>query len=270
VVGAGFIGLEVAASLRSTGAPVEVVEVFRRPLERVLGTDVGAVFEGIHRDHGVVFHMGEHVERLEGEGRVRCVVTSEGTVVECDVAVIGVGIEPDAGLAADAGLEVDNGILVDEFGTTSAPDVFAAGDVANRHHPLLGRRVRVEHFDNALKEGASVARSMLGEREPADDVHWFWSDQYDHNLQYVGHATAWDEIVLRGSLEERSFVAFYLRGGIVEAVAGLDRGREVRRARDLVRARRPVDPARLRDPEVDLKALSQEMAARATDAAAST
>jgi 3-phenylpropionate/trans-cinnamate dioxygenase ferredoxin reductase subunit len=272
VVGAGFIGLEVAASLRSMGAAIEVIEVFGRPLERVLGTDIGAVFERIHRDHGVSFHMSEHVERLEGDGRVRRVITSEGTVVECDVAVIGVGIEPDAGLAADAGLEVDNGILVDEFGATRVPEVFAAGDVANRYHPRLGRRVRVEHFDNALKQGASVARAMLGEREAVDDVHWFWSNQYDHNLQYVGHAVAWDEIVLRGSLEQRSFVAFYVKDGIVEAVAGLDRGRDVRRARDLVRARRPVDAALLRDPEVDLKALAQDAAANVnvTDESAST
>jgi 3-phenylpropionate/trans-cinnamate dioxygenase ferredoxin reductase subunit len=270
VIGAGFIGLEVAASLRSAGAPVEVVEVFGRPLERVLGADVGAVFEGVHRDHGVVFHMGEHVERIEGDGRVQRVITSEGTVVECDVAVVGVGIEPDASLAADAGLEVDNGILVDEFGATSVPGVFAAGDVANRHHPLLQRRVRVEHFDNALKQGVSVARAMLGEREAADDVHWFWSDQYEHNLQYVGDAIAWDEIVLRGSLEERSFVAFYVKDGIVEAVAGLDRGRDVRRARDLVRARRPVDPALLRDPEADLKDLARDAAVNQTDASAPT
>jgi 3-phenylpropionate/trans-cinnamate dioxygenase ferredoxin reductase subunit len=256
IVGAGFIGMEVAASLRSMGAPVEVVEVFGRPFERVLGPEVGAVFQAIHEDHGVTFHMGEHVDRFEGDGRVQRVVTTEGTVVECDAVVAGVGIEPVVDLAVDAGLEVDNGILVNQQGVTSHPDVFAAGDVANQDHPVLGRRVRVEHFDNALKQGAAVGKSMLGSTDPIGDVHWFWSDQYDHNLQMVGHALSWDGIEVRGSLEDRDFVAFYMQDGIVEAVAGLDRGREVRRARGLVRARRPVDAERLRDPDVDLKALA--------------
>jgi 3-phenylpropionate/trans-cinnamate dioxygenase ferredoxin reductase component len=256
IVGAGFIGMEVAASLRSMGAPVEVVEVFGRPFERILGPEVGAVFQAIHEDHGVTFHMGEHVDRFEGEGRVQRVVTTEGTVVECDSVVAGVGIEPVTELAAAAGLDVDNGILTDQQGVTSHPDVFAAGDVANQDHPVLGRRVRVEHFDNALKQGAAVGKSMLGATDPIGDVHWFWSDQYDHNLQMVGHALSWDGIEVRGSLEERDFVVFYMKDGVVEAVAGLDRGRDVRRARDLVRARRPVDPAALRDPDVDLKTLA--------------
>jgi 3-phenylpropionate/trans-cinnamate dioxygenase ferredoxin reductase subunit len=256
IVGAGFIGMEVAASLRSMGAPVEVVEVFGRPFERVLGPEVGAVFQAIHEDHGVVFHMGEHVDRFEGDGRVQRVVTTEGTVVECDAVIAGVGIEPVADLAVAAGLEVDNGILVNQQGATGHPDVFAAGDVANQDHPLLGRRVRVEHFDNALKQGGAVGKSMLGATEPIGDVHWFWSDQYDHNLQMVGYALSWDGIEVRGSLGDRDFVAFYVKDGIVEAVAGLDRGREVRRARDLVRAHRRVDPAQLRDPDVDLKTLA--------------
>jgi 3-phenylpropionate/trans-cinnamate dioxygenase ferredoxin reductase subunit len=264
IVGAGFIGMEVAASLRTMGTPVDVVEVFGRPFERVLGPEVGAVFQAIHEDHGVLFHMGEHVDRFEGDGRVQRVVSTEGTVVECDAVVAGVGIEPVVDLAVDAGLEVDNGILADRRGVTSNPDVFAAGDVANQDHPVLGRRVRVEHYDNALKQGAAVAKSMLGSTDPVGDVHWFWSDQYDHNLQMVGHALSWDGIEVRGSLEDRNFVAFYMKDGVVEAVAGLDRGREVRRARDLVRARRPVDPAQLRDPDVDLKTLAKDAAAATT------
>jgi 3-phenylpropionate/trans-cinnamate dioxygenase ferredoxin reductase component len=260
IVGAGFIGMEVAASLRSMGAPVEVVEVFGRPFERVLGPEVGAVFQAIHEDHGVAFHMGAHVDRFEGDGRVQRVITTEGTVVECDAVVAGVGIEPVVDLAVAAGLDVDNGILADQRGVTSNADVYAAGDVANQDHPVLGRRVRVEHYDNALKQGAAVAKSMLGSTDPVGDVHWFWSDQYDHNLQMVGHAQSWDAIEVRGSLDERDFVAFYMKDGTVEAVAGLDRGREVRRARDLVRGRHPVDPARLRDPDEDLKALAKEAA----------
>jgi len=259
IVGAGFIGLEVAASLRSLGAGVDVVEVFGRPLERVLGTEVGAVFQAVHSDHGVVFHMSEHVERLEGDGRVERLVTSEGTTIHCDVAVVGIGIQPNVELAAAAGLDVDNGVLVDERLATSAPAVFAAGDVANHAHPLFGRRIRVEHYDNAIKQGVLAARSMLGGTEPFADPHWFWSDQYDQDLQYVGFADRWDEIIVRGSLEDRSFVAFYVRDGVVDGVGGLGRGREVRRARDLVRARRPVDPAQLRDEDVDLKTLGRSL-----------
>ena len=149
---------------------------------------------------------------------------------------------------------------MDQRGVTSNPDVFAAGDVANQDHPVLGRRVRVEHYDNALKQGAAVAKSMLGSTDPVGDVHWFWSDQYDHNLQMVGHALSWDGIEVRGSLEDRDFVAFYMKDGSSRRSPGSTAGREVRRARDLVRARRAVDPAQLRDPDVDLKTLAQDAA----------
>ena len=159
-------------------------------------------------------------------------------------------------------MEVENGILVDEWCRTNAPGVFAAGDVANHSHPLFGRRLRVEHWDNALKQGAAAARNMMGKDVQFDDPHWFWSDQYDHNLQYLGHAITWDELVVRGSLEDRSFVAFYLKDGLVEGVAGLDRGRDVRRSAGLIRARRPVDPAALRDEDVDLKALGAALAGK--------
>ena len=261
IVGAGFIGLEVAASLRSGGAEVEIVEVAEAPLAAVLGPELGRVFEGIHRDHGVRFHLNERVERFEGgrDGRVGALVTDRGTRVECDLAVVGVGIRPNVEIAEAAGIQVDDGILVDEAGRTSAEDVFAAGDVANHQHPVFGRRIRVEHWDNALKMGAAVARTMLGGAEPFVDTHWFWSDQFEHELQYVGFAPRWDRLVVRGSLEARSFLAFYLQDDVVKAVAGLGLGRNVRRAAGLVRLQRPVDPDRLRDEDEDLKTLTRKL-----------
>ncbi len=203
IVGAGFIGSEVSASLRSRGVDVEVVEFGPAPLVRVLGPEVSRVYEGIHRDHGVVFHFGEGVERFEGTGRVEALVTNKGTRIECDLAVVGVGIEPVTELVQDTDVAVDNGVVVDERCRTNVEGIFAAGDVANHYHPVFGRRLRVEHWDNALKQGAVAALNMLGKDEAFDDPHWFWSDQYEHNLQYVGHAIAWDEVVVRGSLEGR-------------------------------------------------------------------
>jgi 3-phenylpropionate/trans-cinnamate dioxygenase ferredoxin reductase subunit len=264
VVGAGFIGCEVAASLRSFGVEVDVVEPLPAPLVRAVGLEVGALFEGIHREHGVTFHLGESVSGFEGSGgRVEAVTTDRGKRIECEFAVVGVGIGPATQVTQHSGVALDDGILVDEFCRTNVEGVFAAGDVANHWHPLFGRRHRVEHWDNALKHGAAAARSMLatGEPEPYADPHWFWSDQYGYNLQLVGSPTGWDELVVRGSLARRDFVAFYLKGGLVEAAVGLNRGREVRRAAALVRARRPFDPVALRDEDVDLRKLATAVAA---------
>jgi 3-phenylpropionate/trans-cinnamate dioxygenase ferredoxin reductase subunit len=257
VIGAGFIGCEVAASLRSMGVEVELVEVLDAPLLRVAGPDVGRVYREIHEDHGVRFHFEQTVDRFEGTARVEAVVTSRGRRIECDVVVLGVGIEPATGVVEDTGVELEDGIVVDEGCRTSVEGVHAAGDVANHFHPLFGRRVRVEHYDNALKQGAAAARSMMGQEVRFDDPHWFWSDQYGHDLQYLGHAAEWDDFVVRGSMGDRRFLGFYLKGGIVDAVVGLDRGREVRRAANLIRSRRPVDPARLRDEDVDVRALAE-------------
>jgi len=255
VVGAGFIGCEVAASLREMGLEVEVVEILDMPLRRVAGPEVGAVYDAIHRDHGVTFHYEQTVERFEGAGRVQRVVTDRGDVIDCDLVVVGIGIEPSTELAVEAGTAVDNGILVDERCRTSVEGIFAAGDVANHWHPLFGRRMRVEHYDNALKQGATAARSMLGQDAVFDDPHWFWSDQYGHNLQYLGHAVEYDRLVVRGSMQDRRFVGFYVKDGVVDGVIGLDRGRDVKRAAGLVRSRRPVDLRALADEDVDVRTL---------------
>ena len=256
VVGAGFIGCEVTASLRGLGVEVEVVEIFDTTLQRALGPELGGVLEAIHRDHGVVFHFGQLVERFLGSERVEGVVTDQGRTIECDFVVVGVGIQPGTDVVNDTGVATEDGILVDELCRTNVEGVYAAGDVASHWHPLFDRRIRVEHWDNALKHGAAAARSMLGKTESFDDPHWFWSDQYDHNLQSIGLLSDWEEMVVRGSLEERNFVAFFLKGGLLMGVVGLDRGRDVRQCRALIAARRPLDPVALKDEDVDLKALA--------------
>ncbi|CAN5305481.1 FAD-dependent oxidoreductase [soil metagenome] len=256
VVGAGFIGAEVAASLRDLGLEVAVVELFDAPLVRVLGSRLGRVLEGIHRDRGVSFHFSQVVARFEGHRRVERVVTDRGTSLDCDFVVVGVGIEPSVDVVRDSGLRLENGIAVDARCRSSVEGIYAAGDVANHQHPLFGASVRVEHWDNALKQGAAAARNMIGREEVFDDPHWFWSDQFGVNIQYVGHAPTWDELVVRGSIPDLSFVAFYLKDGLVVAAVGLGRGKDVRRAAALVRARRPIDRRSLRDDEVDLRKLA--------------
>jgi 3-phenylpropionate/trans-cinnamate dioxygenase ferredoxin reductase subunit len=256
VVGMGFIGSEVASTLRELGLEVKAVEPFRVPLERALGPEVGRVIADLHAEHGVEAFYGEGVESFEGAARVERVVTSSGRRIDCDLAVVGVGIDPAVDVVAGTGVGVDNGILVDELCRTNVEGIFAAGDVANHLHPLFGRRIRVEHWRNAIEHGAAAARSMLGTGEPYAEVHWFWSDQYDANIQYAGHHREWDELVVRGSLEERSFVAFYLTDGLVDAAVAVNSGRDLRRAQAVIRARVPVDAAKLRDPEVDLRELA--------------
>lgn len=256
VVGMGFIGAEAAASLRQMGLGVTAIEGARVPLERVLGEEVGRVLEAIHRDQGVELIFADPVAAFEGAGRVETVVTKSGRRIVCDFAVVGLGIEPVTDLVAGTDVKVDNGIVVDELSRASVERIYAAGDVANHHHPVFGRHVRVEHWQNALKQGAAAARSMLGKAEPYDEVHWFWSDQYDANIQYAGFHTEWDELVVRGSMKDRSFVAFYLKDGQVEAAAALNRAKDLRRSMPLIKARVPVDPVALRDEDMEIRRLA--------------
>jgi 3-phenylpropionate/trans-cinnamate dioxygenase ferredoxin reductase subunit len=255
VVGLGFIGAEVASSLRECGVEVVAIEPFKTPLFRALGEEIGRVIEGLHRDHGVDMILGDAVAAFEGNGRVERVVTRDGRRVECDFAVFGLGIEPAADVVAGSGVHVDNGIVVDDLCRTNVPGVFAAGDVANHYHPVCARQMRVEHWQNGVKQGAAAARTMLGRGQPYDEVHWFWSDQYDANIQYAGFHVPWDKVVVRGSLAERKFVAFFLTAGRVESAVAINQGRDLRRAFPLIRARVPVDPASLADPQVDLRTL---------------
>jgi 3-phenylpropionate/trans-cinnamate dioxygenase ferredoxin reductase subunit len=255
LAGMGFIGSEVAASLRSHSVEVTVVEFFKTPLFRVLGEQVGRVFEAIHREQGVQMFFEESVEAFEGTRRVQNVVTSSGRRIECDFVVTGVGVEPVSGVVAGSGVKVENGIVVDEYCQTNVEGIYAAGDVANHFHPVFGRLIRVEHWQNAILQGKAAARSMLDRREPYEDVHWFWSDQYDYNVQYAGFHSGWDALVVRGDLDKRKFVVFYMQDQRIAAVVAFNRGRDVQRVMRLIKARVEVDPAKLRDENIDLRSL---------------
>jgi 3-phenylpropionate/trans-cinnamate dioxygenase ferredoxin reductase component len=259
VVGMGFIGSEVAASLTQLGVHVTAVFPGRNPLERILGEQIGALISAIHRANGVRLIAGTQVAAFEGAERLETVVLADGERVACDFAVVGVGIDPDVPAVAGSSMEQDNGILVDEQCRTSAADIYGAGDVANHLHPVLGR-VRVEHYNSADHHGAAAARSMLGSAAPFDYIHNFWSDQYDHTLQYVGHATNWDDFAVRGSLREGKLVGFYLVAGMVRAAIGFDRGGDPEFDRDsemaacalLVARRAHPDRGVLTDEHADL------------------
>jgi 3-phenylpropionate/trans-cinnamate dioxygenase ferredoxin reductase component len=265
VVGMGFIGCELAASLTQLGLHVTAVFPGRAPLERVLGEEVGAVIGGIHRANGVELLAGDQIAGFEGTGRLAAAMTAGGVRVACDFAVAGVGIDPDVPAVKGSSVSQANGILVDELCRTSLTDVYAAGDVANHLHPLFGR-VRVEHYNNAEKQGAAAARSMLGSAAPYNYVHSFWSDQYEHKLEYVGHATKWDEFAVRGSLAEGRLIGFYLVEGRVQAAVGFDRGDDPELDRDsemaaaarLVAAKSRPAPGLLADETVDLWSLGDD------------
>ena len=253
MVGMGFIGAEVAASLRQLGLDVTVVEFFGTPLERVLGHTIGGAIESLHRDHGVEMIFRDGAERFEGDGRFEAMVTKEGRRIEGDFAVVGVGVEPVTDVATD-GLTVDNGIPVDATLKTEAEGVWAIGDVARHDHPVFGP-IRVEHFDNGMKMGEHVAKNLLGANAVFDDAHWFWSDQYDAEIQMSGFATEWDDMVVRGSIEDRSFSAFLLKDGQLLSTFSMNRKFDVRRSMALIARKEHPERTKLEDPEFDLREL---------------
>jgi 3-phenylpropionate/trans-cinnamate dioxygenase ferredoxin reductase component len=256
VIGAGWIGSEVAASARTKGVEVTIVEQLAVPLERVLGREVGEVYAAIHRDHGVEVLGETGVESIEGDGRVERVRLEGGRTLDCDFVVVGVGVTPRVELAAAAGLETDNGIVVDERLETASDGVFAAGDAANAWHPLFERRLRVEHWHNALEQGPAAARNMLGRGEAYERIPYFFSDQYDVGMEYAGHAAEWDEVVFRGDVEGREFIAFWLQHGRVVAGMNVNVWDVTDAIQALIRSRAEVDVGSLCDPDVDLASLS--------------
>ena len=219
ILGGGFLGLEVAAAARTAGADVTVLEALDLPLLRVLGPEIGAVFADLHREHGVDLRLGAKVTGFDGDGR-RARLTVDGSAdVDADLLVVGIGASPDIALAEAAGLAVDDGILVDERMRTSHPDVFAAGDVARARHPALGRSIRVEHWDNAIRQGRVAGSTMAGAEATVTDLPYFFTDQYDLGMEYVGDVgpDGYDEVVIRGDVAKRVFRAFWVAGGKVVA-----------------------------------------------------
>jgi 3-phenylpropionate/trans-cinnamate dioxygenase ferredoxin reductase component len=255
VVGMGFIGSEVAASLRQKDLEVVAIEPSKTPLARVLGEDVGQRLADLHRARGVQTVFEDTVVAFEGTSRVERVLTKGGRRLECDFVVAGIGIEPVVDVLDGSGVHVDNGVVVDEYCQTNVSGIYAAGDVANHYHPLFKRRIRVEHWQNAIKQGAAAARNMLGRHVAYDEVHWFWSDQYDANLQYAGFHSTWEQLVVRGGLGSDSFLACYVNEGRIDAAVALNRAKDLRRVMPLIKARHPVDLEQLRDESVDLRSL---------------
>jgi 3-phenylpropionate/trans-cinnamate dioxygenase ferredoxin reductase component len=255
VVGAGWIGSEFAASARQLDLEVSVIDPLALPNERIFGEQVGAFYRDVHVRHGVEMLLGRGVEAFEGDGTVARVRLTDGTSVDCDFAVIGVGVAPRTALAQEAGLNVDNGVVVDERLVTSVPNIFAAGDVANAWHPFFARRIRVEHWANALNQGPAAARSMLGRDVSYERIPYFFSDQYDVGMEYSGYAERWDEVVFRGNPDDGEFVAFWLADGRVLAGMNVNVWDVNQHVQELIRERQAVDPRALKDPETPLHSL---------------
>ena len=244
VVGAGFIGAEVAATARTRGLEVTMVEALPTPLSRVLGDEMGSVCAAVHRDHGVDLRTGVGVDGLEGEGRVARVLLSDGSAVDADVVVVGIGVIPNTEWLVGSGLTVDNGLLCDAS-CLAAERVVGAGDIARWPNELFGEVMRVEHWDNAAAQGAHAARRLLSaDAGPFAPVPWFWSDQYDRKIQLAGRVRPDDEVrVVAGSVEERRFAALYGRAGRLMGVLGFNRPRHVMRYRGLIEQRASFDEA---------------------------
>ena len=255
VVGAGWIGSEVAASARQMGKEVALIEAAQVPLERVLGAEVGKMFRDLHADNAVELHMGVGVQAFGGSSSVEEVLLADGTSVAGDIFVVGVGVNPRTELAEHAGLDLDNGVVTDERLATSVPGIWAAGDVANAWHPGFGTRIRLEHWSAALNQGPVAGRNMLGRKDAYDKIPYFFSDQYDLGLEYNGFAEHWDQIVFRGDIDEREVIVFWLDQGLVVAGMNVNVWDVSDQVAALVAAKRRVDPDVLRDPSVDLGSL---------------
>ncbi len=261
VIGAGWIGSEFAASARERGLEVTLIDPLGLPNERIFGPEVAGFYRDVHARHGVELVLGDGVEALEGDRAVERVRTISGRQIDCDFAVIGVGVTPRVELAAAAGAKIGNGIVVDQQLQTTLPGVFAAGDVANAWHPFFTRNIRVEHWANALNQGPAAARAMLGEPVSYDRIPYFFSDQYDVGMEYSGYATSWDEVVFRGDPDTGEFIAFWLQEKRVLAGMNVNVWDVNEHVQTMIRSRQPVEPEALGDPGVPLQSLVGEVAA---------
>jgi 3-phenylpropionate/trans-cinnamate dioxygenase ferredoxin reductase component len=257
IIGGGYIGLEVAASLRKLGCTVVVIEALERVMNRVVAAPVSAFFAAEHAQHGVEIVTDAAVAAIEGDGRVERVLCADGRAFVADLAVIGIGAVANDELAQDAGLAVDNGVVVDAFGRTSDPAIFAAGDVTNHPNALSDRRMRLESVHNAMEQAKAVARAIAGQPQAYADVPWFWSDQYDLKLQIAGVGDSDDELILRGDPATRAFSCLHFRAGHLVAIDCVNRGADFLAAKKLIAERRQINRARATDPEIRLGELRE-------------
>jgi len=255
IVGMGFIGSEVAASLRREGLEVTAIEPAKTPFHRVLGEAVGRRIGELHRAHGVRTVFEDSVASFEGGRTVTHVITRAGRRLECDFVVAGVGVEPAVELLQGSGIQVDNGVVVDQHCRTNVDGIYAAGDVANHYHPVFKRHIRVEHWQNATKQGTAAGRNMVGNPVVYNDIPWFWSDQYDWNLQYAGFHTTWDQLVVRGRPDSDSFLACYVNSGRIDAALAVNRSKDLRHVLPLIKSRDAVNLEELADERKDLRAM---------------
>jgi 3-phenylpropionate/trans-cinnamate dioxygenase ferredoxin reductase component len=261
VVGAGWIGMETAAAARGYGNQVTVVDPQPTPLRAALGDELGQMFADLHTEHGVDLRLRTQVHKFASAGdRVTGVVTEIGETLSADIVVVGVGARPNVGLAESAGLAIDNGIVADEAMRTLDPDIYAAGDVANTYHPLLGRHLRVEHWANALHGGPAAARSMLGQHVVYDPVPYFYTDQYDLGMEYSGHVEpgGYDQLVYRGDRLGRQFIAFWLEAGRVVAGMNVNVWDVTPAIERLIRSGKHVAVEQLTDQDIPLDELVPE------------
>ena len=258
LLGAGFIGAEVAASARGMEKDVLMVEVAEVPLERALGRDMGEKYAAIHRSHGVDLRLGVGVDEwIEEDGGLVAVRLSDGSRETVDLAVIGIGVSPNLHLAEQLGLKTGpQGVEVDAC-LKAAPEIFAIGDIAAHYHPVFKRLVRVEHWQVGQRHGTAVAAAITGDSAPYSELPWFWSDQYDLNLQYVGNTHEFDHTVTRGDPDTNVFSIFYLRDGVIDAVLSVNDGKTGRFSRPLISNRTKVRPEVLADPHTDMRALGR-------------
>ncbi len=255
VVGGGFIGLEVAASARQQGCAVTVLELADRLMGRAVLPEVSDAFLTLHTAQGVDIRLNTGIDSFEGDGSVTHAVTADDERIPADLAVVGVGIIPETAVAVGAGLTVDNGIVVDELGRTSAPDVYAAGDVTNHLNPLYGRHIRLESWQNAQNQAIAAAKTMCGDAQPYGEVPWMWSDQFDANLQVAGLPESWDRVVFRGIPGSADFIGFQMAGDRVVGAMSVNRPRDMRIARRLIGGRKPLDDDALADENISLRDL---------------
>ena len=255
IIGGGFIGLETAAVARMLQCEVTILETLPHILQRVAPPEIAAYFEEVHRSRGVDLQLATTVQCIEGDGLAERVVCTDGRRMDCDLVIVAIGAKPATRLAATAGLAVDNGIVVDMFGSTSHPAAFAAGDVTNHPNALLGRRIRLESWQNAQNQAVAVGKAVCGKAVPYAELPWFWSDQFDVNLQIAGLPTAWDDVVLRGDRRAGKFSVFYLQGRRVVGVSAVNQARDVAIGRRLIERRVVADPLKLADEQLPLKKL---------------